>query len=186
MKKLFVMLIALAACAGNAQAQSAKEERAKIREQRRQEQAALDSLFYVQSKQALDARKYVLEADRVIFKRGTTAYVSSNTNFVAVDGDQATVQIAFNVPFSGPNGIGGITVDGTVSNYESETDKRGNLHVSFNVSGIGISARVDISLPEGGTNATVNVSPNFNSNRLTLDGHIVPLSHSSVFKGRAL
>ena len=37
------------------------------------------------------------------------------------------VQVAFNVPFSGPNGLGGITVDGNASNYKVKTDKKGNI-----------------------------------------------------------
>lgn len=52
------------------------------------------------------------------------AYVNSNTNFVSVKGDKAVVQVAFNIPVGGPNGIGGVTVDGSVSDYEVKTDKR--------------------------------------------------------------
>ena len=124
MKRVLMMLMMLTTCLTIVEAQSAKEERAKLREERRQEQARLDSLFYLQSVKAIEEKSFVLEADRVIFKRGQTAYVSSNTNFVALDGDKATVQIAFNIPVSGPNGIGGITVDGTVSGYEQKTDKK--------------------------------------------------------------
>lgn len=186
MKRVLFMMIALVVCVGIAQAQSVKDERAKVREERRMEQARLDSLYYLQAVKAIEAKSYVLEADRVIFKRGETAYVSSNTNFVVVDGDKATVQIAFNVPVSGPNGIGGITVDGTITNYESKTDKKGTLYINFYVNGVGISARVDITLPYQGADARVTVSPNFNSNRLTLDGHILPLGQSNIYKGRAL
>lgn len=181
-----MMLMMLTTCLTIVEAQSAKEERAKLREERRLEQARLDSLFYLQSVKAIEEKSFVLEADRVIFKRGQTAYVSSNTNFVALDGDKATVQIAFNIPVSGPNGIGGITVDGTVSGYEQKTDKKGNLYVNFNVTGVGISARVDITLPHGSQNASVTILPNFNSNRLTLDGHILPLHLSNIYKGTAL
>ena len=61
-----------------------------------------------------------------------------------------------------------------------------NVNYNFNVQGIGISAQIFITLSEGGNNATVDISPNFNSNNMTLTGKIVPLSESSVFKGRAL
>lgn len=186
MNRLVIMLVAMFVCVGVAQAQSQKEERAQAREERRAEQARLDSLLYLRARKAIDEKSYVLEADRVVFKRGETAYVTSNTNFVAVNGDEATVQVAFNVPFNGPNGIGGVTVDGTVSAYEANTDKDGTLHIKFNVMGTGISARVDITLPEGGSNATVMILPNFNSNRLTLIGHIIPLQLSNIYKGRAL
>ena len=124
-------------------------------------------------------------ADQVIFKRGQTAFVSSNTNFVMLNGQRATVQVAFNTPYPGPNGIGGVTVDGTTSDVKVTTDKRGNVNCNFSVQGIGISAQVFITLTNGGNNATVTINPNFNSNTLTLSGNLVPLSQSDVFKGRS-
>lgn len=187
MKRWIMMLIALVVCVGFSNAQTTdKEERAKLREERRIEQERLDSLYFVQAKQAIENRRFVLEADRVMFKYGTTAYVSSNTNFVMVKDDEATVQIAFNVPMSGPNGLGGITVDGNMSDFEMKENKKGDITVEFNTSGIGISARVTIILPKGSSSATVTVLPTFNSNRLTLMGHVLPLENSSIFKGRAL
>ena len=131
-------------------------------------------------------KKAAQEADRVYFKYGTSAFVSSNTNFVGLDGDKAVVQVAFNVPFSGPNGLGGITVDGNASNYKVKTDKKGNIHVSMNVMGIGISAQVSIDIPYGSNNATVDILPNFNSSHMTLSGQILPLKKANVFKGRSL
>ena len=114
------------------------------------------------------------------------AYVNSNTNFVSVKDNHAVVQVAFNIPISGPNGLGGVTVEGTFTGYDLKKDKKGNLSLSMNVLGTGISARVDITLYEGGNNATVYITPNFNSNRMTLNGVIVPLQKSSVFKGRSI
>ena len=70
------------------------------------------------------AEQFQINLDRVYFKYGTSAFVSSNTNFVGLDGDKAVVQVAFNVPFSGPNGLGGITVDGNASNYKVKPTKR--------------------------------------------------------------
>ena len=99
---------------------------------------------------------------------------------------QPVVQVAFNVPFSGPNGLGGITVDGNASNYKVKTDKKGNIHVSMNVMGIGISAQVSIDIPYGSNNATVDILPNFNSSHMTLSGQILPLKKANVFKGRSL
>lgn len=79
-----------------------------------------------------------------------------------------------------------MTVDGKVSSYEMRTDKKGTLYLSMNVMGTGISARLDISMPKGTNNATVTITPNFNSNRLTLNGVILPAFKSSVFKGRSI
>ena len=114
-----------------------------------------------------------------------SAFVSSNTNFVTVNGNKGSVQVAFNIPVSGPNGLGGVTVDGNVSGYKVTTDKKGNIRLAMNITGVGISAQVNISLANGGNNATVDILPNFHSNRLTLSGTLLPLDKSSVFKGRS-
>lgn len=184
MKKLAVLsMLLLFACLGQIQAQTVKEM---TREQKKAEQEALDLMLYDEAKQAIEAKNFVLEADRVMFKYGTSAYVSSNTNFVAVNGDKAVVQVAFNIPVSGPNGLGGVTVDGSVSGYKQTVDKKGNIYVTMNVMGIGISAQVNIRLTQGSNNATVDISPNFNSNNFSLSGSLIPMFKANVFKGRSL
>lgn len=55
----------------------------------------------------------------------------------------------------------------------------------MNITGVGISAQVNITLTNGSNNATVDILPNFHSNRLTLSGTLLPLDKSSVFKGRS-
>lgn len=183
MKKMVSILIcALALMVGHIQAQEVeltKEEKKALQEK-------IDSIQHAEAVEAINAKKFTLEADQVVFKYGQTAYVTSNTNFVSVDGEDAVVQVAFNIPSAGPNGLGGVTVNGKVSSYEMRTDKKGTLYLSMNVMGVGISARLDISMPKGTNNATVTITPNFNSNRLTLNGVILPAFKSSVFKGRSI
>lgn len=65
------------------------------------------------------------------------------------------------------------------------TDKRGNVNCNFSIQGIGISAQIFLTLTDGGNNATVTISPNFNSNAMTLSGNLVPLEQSNIFKGRS-
>lgn len=178
-----MMMLALWVAMGHMSAQEAGEL---TREEKKALQERLDSLLYVDAETAIEKKAFTLEADQVVFKYGQTAFVSSNTNFVAVNGTDAVVQVAFNIPASGPNGLGGVTVDGNISRYETRKDKKGNMYVSMDVIGIGISARVDISMMWGSNRASVTVSPNFNSNRLTLNGVILPKERSSVFKGNSL
>ena len=181
MKKLSVLpVLLLFVCLGNVQAQTAKEM---TRKQKKAEQELLDQALFDEAKQAITMKNFILEADHVIFKYGTSAFVSSNTNFVAVKDDKAVVQVAFNIPVSGPNGLGGITVEGSTSNYKQTTDKKGNIFVLM---GTGISAQVNIRLDKGSNNASVDISPNFNSNRFTLTGSLLPLTKANVFKGTSL
>ena len=125
------------------------------------------------------------QANQVMFRNGQTAFVTSNTNFVLVNQGRGTVQVAFNTVYPGPNGIGGVTVDGTVSDIKTSTDKRGNINCSFSIQGIGISAQIFLTLTNGDNNATVTISPNFNSNTMTLSGSLLPLNQSNIFKGRS-
>mgnify|MGYP000965977725 FL=1 len=171
-------------------AQSSSETRQAERKAQREAQKAREKaeneMNYAIAVQALKEGKFVLEADQLVFKRGRSAFVSSTTNFVLMDGEHASVQIAANNALAGPNGIGGITVDGSRKEMKITTDKKGNVNCSFSVQGIGISAQVYITLTNGGNNASARISPNFNSNTLTLNGVLVPLSQSNVYKGRAL
>ena len=173
---LTVAILLAGAGTGYAQSQDANS-RKMARKQMKAEQDARDRLAFEEARKAL-------EADQVSFKSGSTAQVSSNTNFVAVQGDKAVVQVAFDIPVSGPNGLGGVTVSGSTSDYRQSVDKKGNIRVSMNVIGTGISAQVYINLPNGGNQASVDISPNFNSRRITLRGELLPLSEGNIFQGR--
>ena len=162
-----------------------KAERDAERAKLRAEEQVQDMAAYQQAVQALKNKQFVLEANQVIFRNGMSSFVTSNTNFVLMNGNRATVQTAFNTPYPGPNGIGGVTVDCSTSDMQITTDKKGNVNCQFSIQGIGISAQIFISLTNGGNNATVTISPNFNSNTMTLTGNLVPLSQSSIFKGRS-
>ena len=189
MKKIIALMMLVfigASTAMYAQESKSENRRAERKAQRDAEKAREkreEARAYADAVQAINNRKFVLEADRITFKRGRSAFVTSNTNFVLLNGEKASVQVAFNGPYAGPNGIGGITVDGRVGEVKTATDKKGNVTCSFSVMGVGISAQVSIRLTHDTNNASVTINPNFNSNRLSLDGKVIPLSESSVYKG---
>lgn len=163
-----------------------REERNAQRQAQKAKEEAEDQAWHQAAVQAIKERSFVLEADRIEFKRGQFVYVTPNTNFVSLDGDHAVVQLAFNTAYAGPNGIGGITVDGTASGVEVKTDKKGNVNIKMMVQGSAISASVTIRMAAGSNKATATVSPNFNSNRISFTGTLYPTSESNVFKGRTL
>ena len=84
---------------------------------------------------------------------------------------------------SGPNGLGGITVQGSASNIQTKQDDKGNVYLNMNVQGVFISATVSLMLTNGTNNATVTVDPNFSGNNLTMNGTLLPYSDSNVFQG---
>ena len=159
---LTVAILLAGAGTGYAQSQDANS-RKMARKQMKAEQDARDRLAFEEARKAIEAKEFVLEADQ---------------------GDKAVVQVAFDIPVSGPNGLGGVTVSGSTSDYRQSVDKKGNIRVSMNVIGTGISAQVYINLPNGGNQASVDISPNFNSRRITLRGELLPLSEGNIFQGR--
>lgn len=191
-KVLFLAALLLVSFSGIAQAQSSKreaerKEKKEVREIKRQEQRALetiqDSVAYSAAIQALKNQTFVVEATNVIFRNGITRFVSSNTNFVSVNNGQGIVQTAFNNFMYTPNGIGGVTVQGTVSGVRWNQDKDGNIYYDYNIQGIAISASVSIVLTGGTNQASVTINPNFSGNTLIMTGNLVPYDQSNIFQG---
>ena len=155
-------------------------------EQRREINELTDSIAGVQAAAAVQNRDFVLEADQVTFKNGNTVFVNSSTTFISVKGNRAVVQISPSNFASGPNGVGGVTVDGSISGMQRMVDKKGRTTISFNVMGIGINAQIEIYMVPGTNRASATIYPNFNSNTVWVEGNIVPYSSSDVFEGASL
>ena len=77
---LTVAILLAGAGTGYAQSQDANS-RKMARKQMKAEQDARDRLAFEEARKAIEAKEFVLEADQVSFKSGSTAQVSSNTNF---------------------------------------------------------------------------------------------------------
>ncbi|MBR7157151.1 MAG: DUF4251 domain-containing protein [Bacteroidales bacterium] len=194
MKRILFVLLALfigftSAYAQQDEKKAAKEE-AKAQKQKEKEakkalEAAQQLADFNAAVVALNNGSFVLEADKVEFKRGTFINVIPTTNFVMQEGEDATVQLSFNGAAIGPNGVGGLTVDGHVSKPELTTDKKGNIHYSFMINGVGISASITITLPNGTNYCTATVTPNFNSTRTSFSGYLKPKNRAKVHKGMA-
>lgn len=155
-------------------------------EHNRQMAALADSLASVQARAALKNQDFVLEANTVTFKTGSTVFVNSTTNFISVKGDRAVVQISPSNFSSGPNGVGGVTVDGMITDQQILTDKKGRVTYTMNVMGIGINAQVEIYMYPGSNRASATIYPNFNSNTVWIDGDIVPYENANIFEGSSL
>ena len=164
----------------NVDAKKAQKEAKKAAEQAEQMN------LYNEAMNAINVKDFVLEADKIIFKRGNFVYVNSNVNFVSMKDDRATIQLSFNFAPSGPNGLGGITVDGTVSGFEMKTDKKGLTTLSMMVQGVAVSANVTIKMFKGSNQCTATVTPNYNGNRISFVGNLYPTEASNVFKGRSI
>ena len=147
---------------------------------------AENQVLFEQGLQALKEQSFVIEVDQLIYPRGMVQYVSPLTNFVYINQGKAVVQIAVNNFAPGPNGVGGVTVEGTPSDITMSTDKKGNVYYNFVAQGIAISATVNIQISPGSNRATVTIYPNFNNRDLTMTGKLVPYSKSNIFQGQTI
>jgi hypothetical protein len=161
-----------------------QEARKAARAAHRKAAAAQNQALFEQAVQCLKEGSFVIEVDQLLFPRGLTKFVSSLTNFVSMNEGKAVIQIATSNFRPGPNGVGGITVEGNASNITMSTSKRGIVYYNFMDQGIAVSATVNIQLTGDGNRATVTVYPNFNSNNLTMTGNLVPYNESQIFQGR--
>lgn len=191
---LFMATLLVVLCGGVAMAQTTREERreawkqarAERRAEEKQLEAVQDSVAFIKAVEALKAGYWVMEADNVIFSNGMLRYVSPNTNYVSVRDGIGVVQTAFDNFVYSPNGLGGVTVQGHVSDQRISTDKDGNVFMNFSIFGGAISATVNLTL-SGGTNQTsIYFSPNYNGNNLLINGNLVPYDEATIFKGTTL
>ena len=192
MKKfLFVAACISMLCGGVMMAQSTRQERreawlearAERRAELKQKEAIQDSVTFQKALNALTSGNWVLEADNVVFRNGMLRYVSANTNYVAIQNGEGTVQTAFNNFVYSPNGLGGVTVQGQVSDQKISRDKDGNVFMNFSIFGGSISATLNLTLTVGTNEASIYVSPKFNGNTLTMNGNLVPYDEATVFEG---
>lgn len=158
-----------------------KQIRQMKRDQRRHARKVMNQEAFNAAVQALKDKNWVLMANTLYGPRGRAIPVSDNTNFIQFKDNTVYVQLAFN-GIAGPNGLGGITVQGSPSNISSQTDKYGNITYSFYVNGTALTAQIIINLSNGDNYAQATVYPMMNNNNLTFSGVLVPTAQSGIFK----
>lgn len=145
-----------------------------------------DIKYHAQVLAALKDSTFVFNTNQIIFNNGISTSVSSVTNFISLNKNRVVIQIAFDIPYIGYNGLGGITVEGHISTVKMRTDKKGFTRYEFYANGTGISARVELTLHPTNNSATAIISPNFNSKQLNLNGSISPMNKAYIYKGTSL
>ncbi|MFO7668479.1 MAG: DUF4251 domain-containing protein [Bacteroidales bacterium] len=129
----------------------------------------------------VEHRQFVLEADRLKDSQGNTINVSSMINFIACDSVAGVIQVGSN-SYVGSNGVGGITVEGPISNFKSTFNEKNSTYaISYIVRSTVGTYDVRISVYSEGR-ADAMVSSNW-PGRITYSGYLVPPSVSKVYKG---
>lgn len=179
---LLVILITLPAAAQ----EMSKKERRKMEKQLKKEQRAKELEESAMLVEAMVTQQlFVLEADQLRDKRGNVINVSSMINFVAIDSTESVVQIGSH-QYIGRNGVGGVTIEGTVNGYEfNQNEKNKYWTVYYNIRSVVGSYDVRMTAyPDGRADATVT-SSGWGS-RVSYTGRLVPPGASSVFQGTSL
>ena len=154
-----------------------REEQKKIAQQQAKQQFEI-------ARQALKDSMFVVEVDRIIGQLGRTVYVSANENFVLMNRDYASVQLAVLPAHAGMNGAGGITLAGNASDVQERIDKHGNVTCQFRVQGNSISSTVIVTLYKGDNQVSAVMNSTFNNGRITFYGRLFPANASKVFKAQ--
>ena len=134
--------------------------------------------------QALKDSSFVIEVNQIQGQYGKVVYVTANDNFVALNKNTSTVQLAFNNGVPGLNGAGGVTLSGTISDLKIRTDKHGNVTYQYQLQGNSISSTVIITLFNGDNKVSVVLNSTYSNSRLTFFGRLYPASQSDVYKAQ--
>ena len=143
-----------------------------------------DSIAFVQAVEALRSGSWALEASNITLSNGVMRFVTESTNFVSVNNGIGVIQTAFdNVNVSSPNGMGGITLQGTVSGERMSQDSDGNIYYSYTLQGSNVSSIVYVTLAANSNHASARINPNFSGNYITMNGFIYSYDNAGVFQG---
>jgi hypothetical protein len=165
---------------------SVAQEEKKLSKKERKE---LKNQQLAEQKQAiltlLNAKAWVIEAHTVYDRYSQSYQLNPTINFVGVNGDEGALQLGFN-GLIGWNGVGGVTVDGSVTKYEVKEGKDNSaptVNLRFQGRAVG-SATISVTVNTSGQ-ATARVNGDFGE-RITFSGMLKSLEESNVYKGQSL
>lgn len=152
-----------------------KAEKKRLKEEERQKSQELAMALAKE-------KAYVLEAT-TLTGRYRQYQVSPSTNFVKIEGDQIVVQTADNFRI-GYNGLGGVTINGTIHDYEVTESKNGVMvNIRFSDPVLGHST-LNMSI-YGNGQARATVLGNWGG-RATFHGQLISLEEARVYKGQSI
>lgn len=161
-----------------------RAERLKKRAKEERLEFVNDSVQYAQAIVAIRNGSWALEASSIAFNNGNTDFVTPSTNYVSINNGIGTIQTALdNTNIYSPNGLGGVTLQGNVSNGQLTVDNQGNIYYNYILQGNNVSASVNIMIAANSNQATAYISPNFGSGNITMNGSIYPYKQAGVIQG---
>jgi hypothetical protein len=179
MKAIMITMLTFFLASGVSAQDNAKSKK----EVKKIERDSIANREYQLTKNMIDSMNFVLEADYLSNQYGHRIPVTSTLNFIMVDSTHAVLQTGRNSGM-GYNGVGGVTAEGSISNWNVKTDKKNkSFFIQMDVmSNIGIY-NVFMNVSSSGK-ATARLSGLW-PGQLVWDGYIVPAEETRTYKGRS-
>ncbi len=186
MKKIIFMMTALliAASINISNAQSVEDNTAQEEKLSKKERKALEKAEMKKKLIALvEDQSFVLQAD-ALYDRYRNRYNATANNFIMFEGDRMVLQTSFPGGI-GYNGLGGVTLDGRVIDYDIKTPKNKSISITAQVSGT-LFGHGTLTMNIGSSGyADATFSDNW-GNRISFSGRIEGLDDSYVYEGMSI
>jgi hypothetical protein len=189
MKKLAFAVIILMLGAGvhaqDTSSLSKREQRKLIKEEMQRQEAEEAERTAELVDHMVKSATFVLEADMLYDRYGNSRVVQYTINFISADSTRGVIQVGNNADL-GRNGLGGVTIDGSISSYEyTLNEKRQTYNISYVLRSPVGSYDIHMTVQPNGR-ADARVSGNFSGGSLRYSGRLVHPAESRVFKGSSL
>ncbi len=173
MKKIaalfIVVLFTITAIAQTEVPLTRQEKKAMRVEQKQQAEVILTS----NTAQALRSGRFVLKADQLRAGGGYLVMVNPNVNFVAVEGEDAYVQVVSPVG-TGFYGTGITTIRGKITSFDLQQGKKQDVYrIMMNTIGPGSQLNIIMSVNKTGEMASATVRTNWGRS-IDMSGVLVP------------
>lgn len=194
--KYLAAILALAVCASscttpkgtaqdealrNEQKALEKERKKQEKERKKQQEARVERYAHDKAVEAILNFEFVLRAQSVSYSGGYMASgINPDMNFILIQGDAGAIQTATSFRYPGPNGLGGFTSSGRVSDMTVNEAKNGDMIVDFSVIGRTANAHVSITLFKDSDQASAIVSHNLAGGNITMRGQLIPYRNKDL------
>lgn len=156
------------------------------REQRLEQRRAKEEATAKMVDWLIENRQFVLKARFLSNQTGERIPVNDDLNFIVIDSTEITIQIASTMGIGGPNGLGGITARGSISQFEVQRIGRNKESYNIRILAMTSIGSYDIFLsisPTSNTDASISGT---GRGRLNYHGVIVPVKGSRIYKGMSI
>ena len=138
--------------------QPVKETKKEKKEREKKIRKLNEDIDYAKASNSLRRGYFVLLANSVDMGGHRRTGVNETANYLLVQDNDGIIQFAFNTYSSGPNGIGGVTLKGTVRDKKIKYDDNGDVHFEYQLVSKKETAYVYITLFHNSNRAVGRVS----------------------------